>query len=400
MGSIDFSMGAGRMMRRITAALIMMAAGTLNGQQSVQITIHWDKTTVVSRTTPTLQVVVNPPLRHGEPLSIAAYQAVKELGADYVRFVPWLPYPRLGVAELEPPTPQKTSWDFSLIDPLTTDFLAATEGHPTVMNFSTIPAWLFKTDKPVTYPADPNQVSWDYTQGTELRDATGKELGDYYARLVSWYVKGGFTDENGVKHQSGYHDKLPVWEVLNEVESEHAMTAEQYTSRYDAIVEGIHRVSPETKFMGMALAAPSEEPAFVEYFLNPAHHKRGIPLDYISYHFYATPTRGQTVEDWQYTFFDEAAGFLNTVRYIENMRKRLSPSTKTDLDELGSILPTDNTPVDKTPPPSAYWNLSGSMYAYLYVQLSQMQIAVLGAEADQGFVSCRRRAGGDGLEGR
>ncbi len=86
------------------------------------------------------------------------------------------------------------------------------------MNFSTIPAWLFKTDKPVTYPADPNQVTWDYTQGTELRDPSGKELGDYYARLVSWYVNGGFTDENGVRHESGYHYKLPVWEVLNEVE--------------------------------------------------------------------------------------------------------------------------------------------------------------------------------------
>jgi len=100
---------------------------------------------------------------------------VKELGADYVRYVPWLPYPKLGVAELEPPTPQKTSWDFSLIDPMTKDFLAATEGHSPVMNFSTMPTWLFKTDKPVTYPADPNQVFWDYTQGTEMRDPPAKK---------------------------------------------------------------------------------------------------------------------------------------------------------------------------------------------------------------------------------
>jgi len=66
-----------------------VAAG---GQQSTQLTIHWEKTTLVSQTTPTLQVVVNPQLRHGEPLSIAAYKAVKDLGADYVRYVPWLPY--------------------------------------------------------------------------------------------------------------------------------------------------------------------------------------------------------------------------------------------------------------------------------------------------------------------
>ncbi len=367
------------------AISISAGAIALHCQEPVQLTIHWDKTVLVSKSTPTLQVVVNPPLRPGEPLSAASYKAVKDLGANYVRYVPWLPYPRLGVAELEPPTPQKTSWDFTLIDPMTLDFLAATDGHPTVMNFSTIPAWLFKTDKPATYPSDPNQVTWDYTQGSELRDPTGKALGDYYARLVSWYVNGGFVDENGVRHDSGHHFKFPIWEVLNEIEYEHSMTPEQYAARYDAIVEGIHRVSPTTRFMGMALAAPSENPAFVEYFLNPAHHKSGIPLDYISYHFYATPTRGQTIEHWQYTFFNQADGFLNTVRYIEDIRKRLSPSTKTDTDELGSILPTDNTAADKVPPPRAYWNLSGALYAYLFVELSRLQIDIIGESQLVGY---------------
>jgi hypothetical protein len=365
---------------RLAIAALVCAGSTLllHGQEAPALTVHWDKITVVSKSTPTLQVVVNPPLRPGEPLGIAAYQAVKDLGADYVRYVPWLPYPRLAVAELEPPTAQKTSWDFSVIDPMTKDFLAATDGHSTVMNFSTIPAWLFKTDKPVTYPDDPSKVVWDYTQGNELRDPTGKELGDYYARLVSWYVNGGFSDENGVRHESGYHYKFPVWEVLNEVEFEHHTTPEQYTQRYDAIVEGIHRVSPETKFMGMALAAPNDHPEFVEYFLNPANHKPGIPLDFISYHFYASPTPSQTIADWQYTFFDQADGFLNTVRYIENIRKRLSPQTKTDTDELGVILPTDNNPEDKVPPPKAYWNLAGSLYAYLFIELSRLQIDVIG----------------------
>jgi len=359
----------------------------LHAQQPLQLTVHWDKTTVVSKSTPTLQVVVNPPLRRGQPLSAPAFNAVKELGADYVRYVPWLPYPRLGVAELEPPTPQKTSWDFSLIDPITIDFLNATKGHPTVMNFSTMPAWLFKTDKPVTYPADPNQPVWHYTQGTELRDPTGKEMADYYERLVSWYVDGGFIDENGVRHNSGYHYKFPVWEVLNEVESEHSMTPENYTKRYDAIVEGIRRASPETKFMGMALSAPGQHPDFFEYFLNPANHKAGIPLDYISYHFYASPTRSQNISDWQYTFFDQANGFLNTVRFAESIRKRLSPETKTDLDELGVILPNDNSAADKVPPPAAYWNLAGSLYAYLYVELSRQQIDIIGESQLVGYPS-------------
>jgi hypothetical protein len=363
----------------------LVTVAALHGQQAVKLIIDWDKTTVVSKSTPTLQVVVNPPLRHGEPLSVASYKAVKDLGADYVRYVPWLPYPKLAVAELEPPTAQKTSWDFSLIDPMIRDFLAATEGHPTVMNFSTIPAWLFKTDKPVTYSADPNQVDWNYTQGTELRDPTGKELADYYGRLVSWYVNGGFTDEIGVRHVSGYHYKLPVWEVLNEVEDEHTTTPEDYTKRYDAIVKRIHRVSPYTKFMGMALGGPSNHPDFVEYFLNHANHEPGIPLDYISYHFYASPTYSQTIADWQYTLFDQADGFLNTVRYIESIRKRLSPSTETDIDELGVILPTDNTAADKAPPPAIYWNLAGSLYAYLYIQLSRLGIDIIGESQLVGY---------------
>jgi len=375
--------------RRLMAGLLCFGAATTLHGQSLQLHIQWDKTTVVSKSTPTLQVVVNPPLRHGEPLAIGSYKAVKELGADYVRYVPWLPYPKLAVAELEPPTPEKTSWDFSIIDPMTTDFLEATEGHSTVMNFSTIPQWMFKTDKPGTYPADPNQVTWTYEKGTELRDPTFKELGDYYSRLVSWYVDGGFTDEDGVRHESGYHYKFPVWEVLNEVESEHTTTPEYYTKEYDAMVEGIRRASPDTKFMGMALGGPSDHPGFVEYFLDPAHHKPGIPLDYISYHFYAVPTHQQTIADWQFTYFDQADGFLNTVRYIENIRKRLSPQTKTDTDELG-VISADDTMQDQpghvtAPIPPAYWNLAGSLYAYLYMQLARLQIDVIGESQLVGY---------------
>jgi hypothetical protein len=46
-------------------------------------------------------VVVNPPLRRGSPIHAPAFRALRDLQADQVRFVPWLPYPRLAVAELE-----------------------------------------------------------------------------------------------------------------------------------------------------------------------------------------------------------------------------------------------------------------------------------------------------------
>jgi len=358
-----------------------------NAQPGAGLQIQWDKTTVVTNTTPTLQVVVNPPLRPGQPLSVASYQALNQLGADYVRFVPWLPYPKLAVAELQPPTSQGTSWDFSLIDPMMADFMNATAGHSVVMNFSTIPEWMFVTDAPVTYPDDPNQASWDYEQGAELRDPTGQELAGYYNRLVSWYVDGGFSDENGVPHVSGYHYQFPVWEVLNEVEFEHSTTPQDYVKRYDAIVAGIRSASPDTRFMGMALAAPGSDLDFIQYFLDPTNHQPGIPLDYISYHFYASPPAGQTIDDWPVTFFQQADGFLDSVRSIETLRKQLAPHTKTDIDELGTILPTDNTPADSVPPPAAYWNLSGALYAYLYLQLARLQIDIVGESQLVGYPS-------------
>lgn len=359
--------------------------------QKPSVTIDWGKTIIISRSTPTLQVVVNPMLRRGSRIHDAAFDAVKNLGADYVRYVPWLPYPKLAVAELEPPTATGTSWDFTLIDPLTKDFLASTEGHSTVMNFSTMPAWLFQTDKPVTYPADAYQVNWDYTQGTELKDPSGKQLGDYYGRLVSWYTRGGFIDENGKRHVSGYHYTFPIWEVLNEVDFEHHTSPEQYTQRYDAIVDGIRAVSPNTKFMGLALADPVD-PHWFEYFLDHKNHRPGIPLDYISYHFYASPPAGQNLDDWQYTFFEQANAFLTSVRFINAIRNRLSPETKTDADELGVILPNDNEQVaDSTgyipSIPTAYWNAAGALYAHLYIGLAKEGIEVIGESQLVGYPS-------------
>jgi len=355
----------------------------------VKIEVNWDKVQRVSQTSPTLQVVVNPPLRHGTEVSRNAYQAVRDLGADYVRYVPWLPYPKLGVAELEPPANGKTSWDFSLIDPITIDFLDATKGHSPILNFSTIPQWMWKTEKPVSYPSDPNQVTWNYEQGTEPRDPTFKDVGEYYARLLAWYTQGGFTDELGKRHESGHHYSIPYWEVLNEVEFEHQMSPETYTKLYDAVVTAMRRVQPDLKFVGLALAMPSLNPRYFEYFLNPKNHQPGIPLDFISYHFYAVPAPDETPEVQQFTFFAQADGFLNTVRYVEEIRKRLSPETRTTIDEIGAISADDlaqGEPGHETKPiPNSYWSLTGAMYAYVFGELTKIGIDVAGESQLVGY---------------
>jgi hypothetical protein len=294
---------------------------------------------------------------------------------------------------MEAPAGGKTSWDFSLIDPMTEDFMNATAGHSVILNFSTIPQWMFKTEKPGVYPADPDQVTWDYEQGTEFRDPSLKEVGDYYARLVSWYTKGGFTDEFGKRHDSGHHYNIPYWEVLNEVDFAHHMTPETYTKVYDAIVTSIRRVEPKMKFVGVALAGTSPNiflsenvPAYLEYFLNPKNHKPGIPMDVVSYHFYAAPLADQSLEAQEYTVFNQTNGFLNSVRYIDSIRQRLSPKTQVDLDELGCIPENDNV-VPRKPIPDSYWNLCGAVYGYLYGQLSRFGIDVAGESQMVGYPS-------------
>jgi hypothetical protein len=374
---------------RIAALMSLLFSTLAIGQDyPTQLIVHWDKVIRTTQTTPTLQVVVNPPLQRGTPVHDNAFKALHELGADYARYVPWLPYPKLGVAELEPPKEGKSSWDFTLIDPMTVDFLEASKGHSTILNFSTIPQWMYKTDKPVVYPADPTQVTWDYEQGTELRDPTLKEVADYYARLLSWYTKGGFTDEFGKWHESGYHYSIPYWEVLNEIDFEHHISPETYTRLYDEVVLAMKKVEPSTKFVGLALAMETN-PGYFEYFLDHKNHKPGVPLDFISYHFYAVPTSDETPEVEQFTFFAQADGFLKTVRYIEAIRKRLSPETKTTMDELGAISADDQAQAEPghatKPIPESYWNLAGAMYAYLFGQLTELGIDVAGESQLVGF---------------
>jgi hypothetical protein len=349
----------------------------------VKIQVQWDKVVRVLKTKPTLLFGSGPMTLRSAPLHDKILQRVKDLGADDVRYTgAGYIYPRLGVPELEPPTKTRTSWDFSLIDPLVEDAFKAVEGHPIVLNFTTIPAWMFKGGEQVRYPQDLNQPDWQYNQGKELRDPSFREVADYFARIVSWYVKGGFTDELGKRHESGHHYKVDYWEVFNEPDLEHGFSKETYTRLYDAIVEAIHQISPQTKFVGISHSYIVGHPEYLTYFLNPKNHKPGIPLDMISYHFYAVPNPDEPPEAHQFTFFNQADKFLEIVGYIETVRKMLSPRTGTMVNEIGTMLPED---WDQTKPDyvfkpirPAYWNLSAATFAYVYAGLARMGIDAAG----------------------
>ncbi len=346
------------------------------------LNVNWKNVTSVSKTTPTLQLVENPMVRNSSPIHEKTFAALKDLGADYVRYVPWFPYPKMAVAELKPPTASETFWDFTYLDSTMEALMKATEGHSVVINFSTTPVWMWKTDKPVSYPDNPYQPFWDYNQGTELKDTTGKEIAGYYARLFSWYTKGGFTDELGKFHKSGHFYKIPYWEVLNEPDLEHNISPEHYTKLYDAIVSGLKKISPQTKFIGLSLAFCTN-PQYFEYFLNSKNHTKGVVPEGISYHHYSTPSwPDQEVAGYQYTFFEKADGFLDKVRYIENIRKRLAPNVFTTINEIGSILrsPQIIKPIDPQ-----YWNVSGATYAYIFLELTRQGVDVAGESQLVGY---------------
>jgi hypothetical protein len=254
---------------------------------------------------------------------------------------------------------------------------------------------MYKTPKAVPYPANPDIADYDYEQGTELRDPSMKEVADYFARLASWYTQGGFKDEYGQMHASGHHYQVDYWEVGNEVDFEHQMTPETYTAIYDAVVEAIHKVDPAMKFVGLALAGTSmvpfekQEPRFFEYFLDHKNHKPGIPMDMISYHFYATPGEDEPPYVQQFTVFNQADRFISVVKYVDFIRQRLSPQTQTTLDEIGIISADDSIEGQpghiSKPIPDSYWNLSAAMYAYVYNQVSHLGIEGVGMSSGLGY---------------
>ena len=115
----------------------------------------------------------------------------------------------------------------------------------------------------------------------QLVDPSGEQLAAYYARMASWFAKGGFTDEDGVEHHSGLSFDLYGWEVLNEWTAEHTLDVKTYTTicectatptfagarsltqgppaaccSDDAVVRKLRPILPTTRFIGMVLGTP------------------------------------------------------------------------------------------------------------------------------------------------
>jgi hypothetical protein len=344
--------------------------------------VNWRSTVRRSQTILTTHLWTAPPLRRGSPVHDRAFQALRDLDADLVRFLPWFTHPRVSVPELRPPSESESFWDFRLLDPFVEDFMAATNGRPVVADFATIPDWMFADAPPLPIPEDPDEIIWDYERGTSLRDPSCAEVADYFYRIASWYIAGGFTDEHGTWHASGHRYRFAYWEVLCEPDSR--IDPATYTRLYDAVVTRLRELDPDMRFVGLSLSPFHHEPEYFWHFLDPANHCDGRAPEAFSYHFYAMPqvvnpgsAHGNApYSHWRDIFFAQSDSFLDQVRHIESLRRRIAPTTKTFLNEIGTINPDLMNPEPALP--GEYWALSAAVQSYLWAHLVAMGIDLVG----------------------
>ena len=351
---------------------------------AVPVQIAWNTPVGVSRTTLTTHLWAAPPLQRDSPIHDRAFEALRSLRADHARFLPWFSHPVISVPALEAPTSTTTSWDFGNLDPFVEDFMAAAEGRPVVANFATIPSWMFTNAADVSYSRDVHAIHWDYEQGSDFRDETLAEVADYFFRIASWYIAGGFTDELGVRHESGHHYRFAYWEVLCEPDLNRRMPPETYTRLYDAVVERLRPLDPEMRFVGLSLSHVHHNPEYFWHFLDAGNHAPGVPIDAFSYHFYASPRiinpfgpeGNDDPSTWGSTFFAQAEAFVDQVALIGSIASRLAPETKTFLNEIGTY------PADVMNPspqiPAHYWALSGAVHAYIWAKVLPLGIDLFG----------------------
>lgn len=341
------------------------------------IAIGWNDIIATSEVNATTQIGGAGP----GPLHDKIYQELHAFYPEYPRWQLWgggSKNANLGNAEPLPPKNGVTHWDFSAIDPSFTAFVHAVKGRQYLVDMAVTPNWMYAPN-PDIGKSELGPLARVHTKRKLV--VTPQVFADYYARAVSWWEKGGFTDEYGKWHASGHHFRIPYWEVLNE-RNMAGMSPAEYTRLYDASVLAIRKVDPSMQFVGLALAHVWAYPKYITYFLSPKNHEPGVPLNAISLHFYAKygPLDPHAVQ--VSTTFDQARRFINSIQYVDAIRDLLSPSTEIMVDELGTIIGTEAPqvpwPKDLRGDVPFHLRLSAAMYGFLYGSMAQLGVISAG----------------------
>jgi hypothetical protein len=114
----------------------------------------------------------------------------------------------MAVAEPAPPAGTRTSWDFKSIDPAVEDFLLTTDGHAMAFTMSTIPTCMFLDADPGAIPVSPDEARWNYEAGFDLRDRSGRQVADYFARIAGCTVGGSQLAWRAIRQ---WHSTFPAY---------------------------------------------------------------------------------------------------------------------------------------------------------------------------------------------
>lgn len=145
---------------------------------------------------------------------------------------------------------------------------------------------------------------WMFNAYGKLRDGTFHEFAHYMARLVSWYNKGGFTDEKGVYHKSGHVEWVHTWEIWNEPSSSYEIPVPvpdksspflnpiSFARLYNTVVAAMRAVDPSIIVGDPALSGHTDT-AFANY-IGPFVSHLTQPISFISFHTYATGSRTES----------------------------------------------------------------------------------------------------------
>jgi hypothetical protein len=399
----------------------------------VNISVNWRNVTLNTSTAATIEVDVMPFLgrtSYGGPFD-AYYEALSQLGSEFVRYSPWFPNPRAVVAELSPSdctaAQPATNWNSTVFDEIIRDFMAAVCGvnaasgtctKSVVQQLSTMPGWLYVGGM---NESELPRYAWNTTSpfdrygaaGSSLVDPSCGQLARYFGRLVGHYTNGGHHDECGHWHPSGFNYSWWGISVLNE--DEHHLAPDHgpaYVQCFDAIAAEVARVNPRTVLVGPEEVADNE---MMLYFLNGSNHVNDQVPKVASYH------AGMRADNASApTFFDQwDKQLVDTVKVFEDFKQSTGQATEFVLNEYipfvqdwcdckgmehacgGERFPTGGTtqcPSWQEPSTAGgdpdlqhaagigmnkrtwSWNAAAAVFAYGYATLAELQYKYVGQD--------------------
>lgn len=139
------------------------------------VEVTWANVTMTTLAVPTYLDQVNPSMARSSKIHDAVFERIRELGADRIRYLHWDPFPEISLPEPAAPANGTTSWRFAKpwkspvstwshdatncsIDDYVEDFMSASKGHDSVINFSPLPAFMLFPPPPAPLPPAPPPI--------------------------------------------------------------------------------------------------------------------------------------------------------------------------------------------------------------------------------------------------